>query len=128
MAKLPTKYRRTGLMTAEELDKRYKPNKALALSIEKWTRAGYIKNWEELCEDVGGYLSDETCGLCRKDAETGASCNGCILNNPKDMYSMCCKPFAAADRAARCKDRPSFMKARKNLLARMRRAYDRGER
>jgi hypothetical protein len=117
-------------MTAEELNKRYKPNKALALSIEKWTRAGYPENWEQVME--GGFLERDTCSLCRKTCITLTGCDECCIserdNTEKDEYYGCPTSYHNAYEAAVYKDRPAFMKARKVLLARMKRAYDRGER
>jgi hypothetical protein len=122
MAKLPKKYRRTDLMTAEELNKRYKPNKALALSIEKWVRARLKENWEELKGKAYEYLWGEECGLCTKYQPS--DCAGCPLPPCTSNNSPWILAFHAADK----KDRAAFMRASKNLLARMRRAYDRGER
>lgn len=123
-------YERT-LMTPHELKRRYEPDKALALSIEKWVRLGYKENWERLIRVEGGrYVGIKACGLCIKYRADSLYCGECPLRSEgrlvgcDDTFSFYAKAIAALEN----KDRKKFMKYRGKLLNRMRRAYARGER
>jgi hypothetical protein len=107
-------------MTASELRKRYKPSKALDLSIEKWERLGFSENWKKICKNRFRYLGCYSCGLCKKY-------NGECYECPLDSCDNTGHPWDKADIAVIDNNRPAFMKARKNLLRRMKRAKARGE-
>jgi len=108
------------LMTASELKKRYKPSKALDLSIEKWERLGFKERWDTLREDAEKYVWGDTCGLCQKYRKCPNKCP--LVECDEDGH-----PWGIALDAISYNDRPAFMKARNNLLKRMKRAKARGE-
>ena len=118
-----------GLMTAEELVDRYIPEEALALSIEKWERAGDLKNWDELALDADEHLGCDVCGLCLKHNVTSCNDNGpCPLVDRDGRGCLDGSDWLRAFRAADDGDRKDFMKQRRVILKRMRKAYERGER
>ena len=108
-------------MTEKELCLRYKPSKALKLSIEKWIRLGYKENWKKLLVYYLRYLGGGTCGLCGKYAKT--HCVGCSLSKHTSYCGQANSGYNKAYLAIRSENRSAFMSARKYLLRRMNRAF-----
>lgn len=121
---------KTTLMTEKELNRRYRFSNALDLSIEKWVRLGLRKNWVKLLESCDGddekdYINASTCALCTRHRCIN-DCDVCS-NCPLHEYDcdQCCTQYKKALDAIEEKDRKAFMKARNNLIRRMRRAKKR---
>jgi hypothetical protein len=111
-------------MTGRELDRRYSDDTALTLSIEKWERLGYKKNWPFLLTED---LRSDSCGLCKKYGGRIFNCfdikgESCPL---KDQHTYGCGPGSQWQKALIALEginRPAFMAARYNILRKMRRA------
>ena len=124
------------LLVAADIPDSLSHESALALSIDKWERLGLKSNWEELTAlfHQEKYMNSNTCGLCKvylkmtkEDEEQLYTCKGCPLvdENKKDEIPLGCvngSQFCKAKDSAKEKNRKEFMKARRNLLRRMRKA------
>jgi len=115
------------LMSSKELTKRLKkvgsnPKKIIELSIEKWIRLGYVKNWEKLQKLSTFYMYQTTCSLCMtRDFE---SCEehplfpkGCPLGSCDEESQ-----WRRASLAVANGNRKEFMIARYNIIRRLKRA------
>ena len=120
-------------MTSAAIDARIKKlgglneRTALIVSIEKWERLGKCE-FEKMTDAA---TTGDTCALCRyhhffyRGYSANAACGDCPL---KDSASSGCSkgsPFSLAREAIYFENKPVFMKARRNLLRRMRRALKR---
>ena len=106
-------------MTKKEMWKRIKklgglnPKTALIVSIEKWN--GLLEYWTELSEDDDRFPDTPNCALCQQ--YYSKDCEGCPLDCINDNSQ-----YEKVNIAIEYKDKPAFMKARRNLIRRMQRA------
>ncbi len=121
-------------MTQEEMERRYTPETALDLSVEKWERLGRKENWMQVLRKDKDLIGTRTCSLCKRhmNKTQGLSariliwCAGINENDPCPLLESnsgtggCCIEWRNARDALNKGDQLAFAEACEVMVKRMR--------